>query len=260
MGSARRARRRGHRVGLGLRCRPARGERRRLRLPVARGQGHRVRALALIMVGSAYSPTTCGTRATEHPGVPGVLRGGPALGEASQGRGGTLLRAAGAPAASTPRMMWRALNGFLSLYAPAGSASTDHREGRHGRPRSRTLLASIVIASLVLVTATSTVAQEAMQVTKLRTPKVALYDQPNGRPRCSTTGERQVRRARGRCSAGRPRAFCRWRSREASYWVRAYAVETNTAASASSADCGAVVASRQPKAGVTRGIGEECQK
>jgi CHASE2 domain-containing sensor protein len=42
----------------------------------------------------------------------------------------------GGPSVSTPRMVWRALDGFLSLYAPAGSAPTDHREGRHGETKS----------------------------------------------------------------------------------------------------------------------------
>jgi hypothetical protein len=42
------------------------------------------------------------------------------------------------------------------------------------------------------------------------------------------------------------------------YCVRAYAVETNRVISAS-AECGAVVAAKQPKSAATRGLGEECK-
>jgi len=41
-------------------------------------------------------------------------------------------------------------------------------------------------------------------------------------------------------------------------WVRTYAVETDIPFRIP-ADCGAVVAARQPKVGATRGVGEECQ-
>jgi hypothetical protein len=123
--------------------------------------------------------------------------------------------------------------------------------------RSRTLLASVVIASFMLVAATSTGAQEAVQVTKLRTPKVALYDKPNGAKVLDYGGDKF--KGPWPVLGSSPEGFLHVEVEGKRYWVRAYAVETNRPIR-TSADCGAVVASRQPKAGATRGIGEECQK
>jgi len=100
-------------------------------------------------------------------------------------------------------------------------------------------------------------AQGPAKVVKLRVDNVTLYDQPNGKqvdkyPRGRFTQPWPVV---GRSDKG----FLQVQIDGATYWVRGYAVETDTPFRIG-ADCDAVVASRQPKAGVTRGIGEECKK
>ena len=118
------------------------------------------------------------------------------------------------------------------------------------------LLASLLALS-ALAPSTSARAEDAVQVTKLRTPKVALYDKPNGAKVLEATGDSF--KGPWPVLGSSPEGFLQVDVAGKHYWVRAYAVETNRPIR-TSADCGAVVASRQPKAGATRGIGEECKK
>lgn len=94
------------------------------------------------------------------------------------------------------------------------------------------------------------------KVTKLRVENVALYDRPNGKkirdyPRAQFAQPWPI-------VATDPSGFVQVKVDGERYWVRGYAVETDLPFRVDS-DCKAVVASRQPKAGVTRGIGEECK-
>jgi len=121
------------------------------------------------------------------------------------------------------------------------------------------LLVSGLTAALALLVADGAHAQSPgpAKVVKLRVDTVALYDQPNGKkvreyPRGQFGDPWPVV---GRSDKG----FLQVQVDGARYWVRGYAVETDTPFRIG-ADCDAVVASRQPKAGVTRGIGEECKK
>jgi hypothetical protein len=131
------------------------------------------------------------------------------------------------------------------------------------KQRNLALLVSGVVAALVMLAGGATRAQAQAaspgpaKVVKLRVDKVALYDEPNGKkvldyPRGEFTQPWPVI---GRSDKG----FLQVEVKGSKYWVRGYAVETDTPFRIG-ADCDAVVASRQPKAGVTRGIGEECKK
>lgn len=95
------------------------------------------------------------------------------------------------------------------------------------------------------------------RVVKLRVDNVALYDAPNGK--------KVLDYPRGKFTPPWPvvghsdKGFLQVKVDGVTYWVRAYAVETDVPFRIG-ADCDAVVASREPRAGVTRGIGEECKK
>jgi hypothetical protein len=100
-------------------------------------------------------------------------------------------------------------------------------------------------------------AQGPARVVKLRIDNVALCDKPNGKD-CRPYARGQFKDpwpVVGRSDEG----FLQVQVEGATYWVRGYAVETDTPFRVG-ADCDAVVASRQPKVGATRGIGEECKK
>lgn len=119
------------------------------------------------------------------------------------------------------------------------------------------LLATGIAITLLALTAGDSRAQDAVQVVNLRTERVMLYDKPNG----GKAGEITRDKFKGpwRVLATSPEGFLQVEIDGKTYWIRPYAVETNRPVRAS-ADCGGVVAAREPKAGATRGIGEECKK
>jgi hypothetical protein len=93
-------------------------------------------------------------------------------------------------------------------------------------------------------------------VTKLRTPKVALYDCTDGSKKldvAQTDFQAPWPVTSGPTDAG----LLAVKVNGTEYCVRAYAVETNKAIAAKT-DCGALVAANQPKTGATRGVGEDC--
>lgn len=100
-------------------------------------------------------------------------------------------------------------------------------------------------------------AQPDLKVVKLRTEKVALLDCNDG------SKKRDYERAsfQGPWPAGPSKqpGLLAVEVGGAWYCVRAYAVETNKPVDVR-AECGAVVAEKQPKSAATRGIGEECPK
>ncbi len=124
--------------------------------------------------------------------------------------------------------------------------------------RIRPLLRNVVVGGLVL--GASAVGAGELQVTKLRTEKIGLYDCKDGTKkgdfaRKDFQGSWQVLQNTSVVPSsgllpvsigGQP------------YCVKAYTVETNKPM-AVSAECGAVVAAAQPKSAATRGLGEECQ-
>ena len=122
--------------------------------------------------------------------------------------------------------------------------------------RNLTLLVSLVLGAVVL-TADDGAAQDAVQVQKLRTSKLALYDKPNGAKALDYASDKF--KGPWPVLASSPEGFLQVEVDGKRYWIRGYAVETNQPVR-TSADCGAVVASRQPNAGATRGLGEECKK
>jgi len=123
--------------------------------------------------------------------------------------------------------------------------------------RSLPVLRHSAAIVLVLLAATTVAAQDVWQVTKLRTPKVTLYDCAD--PSKKTDFPQKDFQEHWPITAGPTDAgMLVVKVRGADYCVRAYAVETNKAVAAKS-DCGALVAVNQPKSGATRGVGEGCQ-
>jgi hypothetical protein len=110
-------------------------------------------------------------------------------------------------------------------------------------------------ASVIPTPAQTPPAQSPARVIKLRVENVTLCDQPNGKT-CRPYARGQFKDpwpVVGQSEQG----FLPVQVDGAKVWVRGYAVETDVPFRIN-ADCDAVVASRQPKVGATRGIGEEC--
>jgi len=123
--------------------------------------------------------------------------------------------------------------------------------------RTLVLLGSAVVVALLAAVSVDLLAQDTVQVVSLRTERVALYDKPNG----AKAGEVSRDQFKGPwlVLTTSPEGFLQVDVGGKTYWVRPYAVETNRPVRAG-ADCGGVVAAREPKAGATRGVGEECKK
>jgi Tfp pilus assembly protein PilE len=124
----------------------------------------------------------------------------------------------------------------------------------------RSLLAlrhSAVIVLLLLAAVTTAAAQEVWQVTKLRTPKVTLYDCANGKEK-KHVAQKDFQPPWPVTSGPTEAGLLVVKVEGSDYCVRAYAVETNKTIAAKS-DCGALVAVNQPKSGATRGVGEDCK-
>ena len=125
------------------------------------------------------------------------------------------------------------------------------------KARNLVLLGSAGVITLLAVGPGTVPAQDTVQVVSLRTDRVALYDKPTG----AKAGEVSRDQFKGPwlVLTTSPEGFLQVDVGGKTYWVRPYAVETNRPVRAS-ADCGGVVAAREPKAGATRGVGEECKK
>ena len=134
------------------------------------------------------------------------------------------------------------------------------------KPRNLALLVSGAVAVLVMVVGDAAPARaqpgapSPTKVKALRVDNVMLYvkpngekarEYPNGYPRAQFTPPWPI-------VGTDPTGFLQVQIGDKKFWVRGYAVETDTPFRVN-ADCKAVVGSRQPKAGVTRGIGEECK-
>lgn len=122
-------------------------------------------------------------------------------------------------------------------------------------------LAEIVLLSVLpAVVSPAAGAEPGVKVVRLRTEKVALLDCTDGGkrgdfPRADFKDPWPVLAG----SPAPPPGLVRVEVRGQPYCVRAYAVETDRPIAAS-AECGAVVASPQPKSAATRGLGEECKR
>jgi len=113
------------------------------------------------------------------------------------------------------------------------------------------------LATTALVFPYAVHAQDALQVVKLRSGKVALYDKPNG----AKTAEYPRAKFKGPWPIieSSPEGFLQVEVDGARHWVRQYAVETNKVVR-TTAECSVVVAGTKSKETSTRGIGEECKK
>ena len=115
------------------------------------------------------------------------------------------------------------------------------------------------VTAIVLLAAGTVWADQALEVVKLRTDKVALYDCKDA----SKKGEVASKDFHGpwKASQGAPgtpsAGFIQVDVNGQRYCVKPYAVETNKVVSVN-ADCNAVVAATQPKSAATRGVGENC--
>jgi hypothetical protein len=116
---------------------------------------------------------------------------------------------------------------------------------------------------LLLAGATAPAVAETFSVKGLRTEKVTLYD-------CNPDKDKrrpQMDVARKDFHAAWPATrdpvsplFLRVQIERTEYCVRAFAVETDRpVAIQKDAECGAMVAGKQPKTGATRGVGEACK-
>jgi hypothetical protein len=116
---------------------------------------------------------------------------------------------------------------------------------------------SALVVFLLLATVATAASQDASRVTKLRMPKVGLYKCPDGTEKLKEVSQSDFRGSWPVTGKPTDSGLLPVKVDGADYCVRMYAVETDKVISTSS-DCGAVVASNQPKSGATRGVGENC--
>jgi len=124
---------------------------------------------------------------------------------------------------------------------------------------------SALIVFVLLVTAANAAEQRPTQVTKLRTPKVALYNCPDGSNKLREVTQQEFL---GKQEFRGPWVVDPKKEVDGSllpvtidgkeYCVRLYSVETDKAVTATS-ECGALVAANTPKSAATRGVGEDCK-
>ena len=116
-----------------------------------------------------------------------------------------------------------------------------------------------VVVALFLGVVATAAAEEAVQVTKLRTPKVTLFDCKDGSKKADYA-QKDFQAPWPVLAGPSDAGLLTVKVGAEQYCVRAYAVETNKPVAASS-DCGALVAANQPKSGATRGVGGvDCKK
>jgi hypothetical protein len=124
----------------------------------------------------------------------------------------------------------------------------------------RSLLAcrrNALIVLVLLAAVTTAAAQGATQVTKLRMPKVALYDCADGSKKMDFA-QKDFQTPWPVTAKPTEAGLLPVKVGGVDYCVRLYAVETDKAITTTS-ECGALVAANQPKSGATRGVGEECK-
>jgi len=123
-------------------------------------------------------------------------------------------------------------------------------------PLASAVALALLCASPVAVRAqTPTKTPTPGRVVKLRLENVSLCKLPNGTD-CTTYSRAQFKDP-WPILGHSPQGLLQVQVGDAKLWVRGYAVETDVPFRID-ADCGAVVASRQPRVGATRGVGEEC--
>ena len=114
------------------------------------------------------------------------------------------------------------------------------------------------VAAIVLLTAGAVWADQALEVIKLRTEKVALYDCKDGSKKSEVASKDFHGPWKASQGTGASAGFIQVDVNGQRYCVKPYAVETNKVVSVN-ADCNAVVAATQPKSAATRGVGEGCK-
>lgn len=124
---------------------------------------------------------------------------------------------------------------------------------------------SALIVFVLLVTAANAAEERPKQVTKLRTPKVALYNCPDGSTKLKEVTQEEFL---GKQEFRGPWPIDPKREVDGSllpvtidgkeYCVRLYSVGTDKAVTATS-ECSALVAANTPKSAATRGVGDDCK-
>jgi len=125
------------------------------------------------------------------------------------------------------------------------------------RTRRAPLLANAATALLLMLSGSSGVAQDKPAVVELRTPTVALYDQPNGMEVKRYSREEFKGKPQWKVIDGPKEGHLKVEVDGTPYWVRLSAVVTNKRTVAD-AECGVVVT--EPRAATVRGLGEGCRK
>lgn len=102
-------------------------------------------------------------------------------------------------------------------------------------------------------------AADPVLVTKLRPPKVVMFDAPeNGSP-VGEVGRDQYVAGAWTVAGEAKNGYLPIKADGKSFWVKTFAVDTDRKVAAS-AECGVVLASAERKIGATRALGEECRK
>ena len=125
------------------------------------------------------------------------------------------------------------------------------------------LLGGIATAALLLAPSGGTSAETPFvgTVTGLRTSTVPLYDCSDGKTKKREFDKANFKAPWPATEQGAPRLFLKVTVEGQAYCVKKFAVETSEPVRVMGKEhCGTLVASREPKTGATRGVGEECGK
>jgi len=130
--------------------------------------------------------------------------------------------------------------------------------------RSGRLLYGIGSAVLLLACSSAARADEngfTGTVTGLRTQTLPLYDCADGKTKKREFDKANFKSPWPATDKGAPRLFLKVTVEGQPYCVKKFAVETSEPVRVTGKEhCGTMVATREPKTGATRGVGEECGK
>lgn len=122
-------------------------------------------------------------------------------------------------------------------------------------PKAKPLKFELALVLMLLFS--QSIAGEPINVTKLRTDKVGLYDKPNGAK--TSDYSREQFKAPWPVTGAAKDGFIPVQVNGQPYWVKSFMVETSQPVAANK-ECNVVIGKKEPKMAATRGIGEECKE